>query len=207
MEKTGTQEKILRFGKKEFLAKGYARASLRAIAAAAGVTTGAIYTYFQNKNALFEAIVEPVCHLADHLLARMGNAYYNESGLRGEISSQRSVEDLTEIYKFIYRYFDEFRLLVVGAEGSARAGFVHSLVEKEVAHTLAYLDVIAKTCPINRGFLNENALHLVAESYINTLLEPVRHALSYEQALENLPFVAAFYTGGWQSVFGEMLCQ
>jgi hypothetical protein len=41
--------------------KGLSESLSRGIAAAAGVTTGAIYTYFKDKNALFEAIVDPVC--------------------------------------------------------------------------------------------------------------------------------------------------
>lgn len=36
-----TEQKLIRFGKEEFLKKGYAKASLREICKAAGVTTGA----------------------------------------------------------------------------------------------------------------------------------------------------------------------
>lgn len=49
--------KLLEAAKTEFLTKGFRNASLRNIAASAGVTTGAIYRYYANKEALFDALV------------------------------------------------------------------------------------------------------------------------------------------------------
>lgn len=54
-----TREKLIASGRKEFLEKGYAKASLRKICADAGVTTGALYFIFEGKEDLFRAIVEP----------------------------------------------------------------------------------------------------------------------------------------------------
>lgn len=199
-----TREKLLHFGKREFLLKGFQRASLRNIAAAAGLTTGAIYTYFKDKNALFEAIVAPVCAQVDQMFSELSAAYYNASGPVGEITVHNSLAELQRIYRLIYANFAVFRLLVVQAEGSSKADFVHTLVDAEVAHTLAYLEQIGK----QRGVgvqLNRMAIHMVSESYINALLEPVRHDMSYEQAVEHLDFLAVFYTGGWKSVFAELL--
>ena len=45
-----TKERLLACAKKEFAAKGYAKASLRAICREAGVTTGALYFFFQDKD-------------------------------------------------------------------------------------------------------------------------------------------------------------
>ena len=53
-----TREKILESGQREFLDKGFLRASLRVIVREAGVTTGAFYGYFSSKEALFDALVE-----------------------------------------------------------------------------------------------------------------------------------------------------
>ncbi len=54
-----TKEKLLESAKSEFLEKGYMKASLRKICADAGVTTGALYFFFEAKEDLFAAIVEP----------------------------------------------------------------------------------------------------------------------------------------------------
>ena len=52
------REKLIACAKKEFLEKGFAKASLRSISAAAGMTTGAVYFFCKDKNGLFGAVVE-----------------------------------------------------------------------------------------------------------------------------------------------------
>lgn len=47
---TGTQTRILAAAKTEFLEKGFRNASLRTIVKLAGVTTGAFYGYYSNKD-------------------------------------------------------------------------------------------------------------------------------------------------------------
>jgi len=199
-----TQEKILYFGKQEFLQNGFKNASLRNIAAAANMTTGAIYTYFKDKNALFETIVEPVCLQVEKMFRELSALYYNDSNIVTEITTENSIANLREVYRFIYDNFDVFRLLVVGSEGSSKADFVHTIVDYEVTHTIAYLNKINKDKCINSE-INSTVLHMISESYINTILEPVRHNMSYEQAIENLEFLCIFYTGGWKSIFNEII--
>ena len=55
----GVYENVLRCARREFLEKGFALASLRDIAKAAGTSTGSIYTRFTDKAGLFRALVEP----------------------------------------------------------------------------------------------------------------------------------------------------
>ena len=57
--KEATIEKIKQAALEEFYANGYAKASLRTICRRAGVTTGAMYFSFENKEALLRAILEP----------------------------------------------------------------------------------------------------------------------------------------------------
>lgn len=202
-DEMNTQEKILYFGKQEFLHKGFQKASLRSIASAAGMTTGAIYTYFKDKNALFEAIVAPVCEQVERMFTVLSEAYYTATGVVGEISTQNTIADLHRIYGFIYDNFETFRLLIVGAEGSSKADYIHTIVDYEVDHTLVYLDRMK----MEKGMdvkLNRAVIHMISESYINAIFEPVRHNMSYEEAIENLDFLCAFYTGGWKNVFREL---
>lgn len=66
-----TEQKLIRFGKEEFLKKGYAKASLREICKAAGVTTGAFYFSFENKEALLSAILDPVIADYEHMCSEL----------------------------------------------------------------------------------------------------------------------------------------
>ena len=55
-----THKKILDCGKKIFKEQGFEKANLRAICKSAGVTTGAFYGHFEDKEALFSELVEPI---------------------------------------------------------------------------------------------------------------------------------------------------
>ena len=51
---------IIQAAYSEFLAYGFQKASLHKIAEKAGVTTGAIYTRYKNKDALFASLLQGI---------------------------------------------------------------------------------------------------------------------------------------------------
>ena len=57
-EQNDNREKLIACAKKEFLEKGFAKASLRKMTSEAGLTTGAVYFFFKDKDGLFGAVVE-----------------------------------------------------------------------------------------------------------------------------------------------------
>ena len=61
-----TKQHLMELAKAEFLEKGYNDASVRNIAKTAGLTTGAIFRYFPDKESIFAALVSPV---AEEMLA------------------------------------------------------------------------------------------------------------------------------------------
>ena len=141
-EEQSTLEKILTAGKAEFLDKGFKSASLRNIVKIAGVTTGAFYGYFSGKEALFAALVE------EHAKAIMNifmSAQEDFVKLPKEVQAQHmgveSRSSLNEIVDYIYKHFDEFKLLVCKSEGTSYENFVHNMVEIEVEQTLEFIEV------------------------------------------------------------------
>ena len=58
--KDDVKERILTAAFQEFKDKGYLDSSIRNIAHNAGIATGSIYRYFNNKEQLFDTILEPV---------------------------------------------------------------------------------------------------------------------------------------------------
>ena len=54
--KAGRRESLLAAAMRLFIAQGYDRTTMREIAAAAGVSTGAIYVYFDTKAAMLQAL-------------------------------------------------------------------------------------------------------------------------------------------------------
>lgn len=55
-----TRNRILEAAKREMVSAGYQNASMRKIAAAAGVTAGALYKHFSGKEEIFETICDDV---------------------------------------------------------------------------------------------------------------------------------------------------
>jgi AcrR family transcriptional regulator len=57
-DSAATRRRILAVAQRELATQGYGNATIKDIAAAAGLTTGAIFYYFPTKRALFEAVTE-----------------------------------------------------------------------------------------------------------------------------------------------------
>ena len=53
-----TRSKLLQSAREEFMEKGYMKASLRNICRNAGVTTGALYFFFKDKEDLYESLIK-----------------------------------------------------------------------------------------------------------------------------------------------------
>src|ERR1700753_3613975 len=83
------RRQIVEGARQIFLSKGFDAASMSDIARSAGVSKGTLYVYFDNKEQLFEAIVEEEClahaegvftldpkdHDVEAVLTRLGIAY------------------------------------------------------------------------------------------------------------------------------------
>ena len=103
-------ERILEAAKSEFLEKGYRQASVRSIATSVGVTTGALYRYYANKEALFDALVSgPADYLYDQCKS------FSEAYSRQELDEQlANLPELTrnsdggtsDFLKYIYQKND-----------------------------------------------------------------------------------------------------
>lgn len=67
-----TRERILDMAEREFHRRGVSRTSLEQVAAAAGVTRGAIYWHFRNKADLFNAMMNRVTLPLENEILRSG---------------------------------------------------------------------------------------------------------------------------------------
>lgn len=199
----GTREKIIYFGRQEFLAKGYPKASLRNIAALAHLTTGAIYAHFSHKGELFEACTSSAYEKVHTLLDDMVKKFIDEGGNALDYEPQHGLHQLEKIYDMLYGDFDAFYLLIARAEGSSRAGFVHEIIEIETEYTFRYLEKLKSRCHTDL-IVSREAVHILSDSYINALLEPIRHRMDKKTALENVSLLGLFHLRGWEAILHEI---
>lgn len=201
-EEQSTLEKILTAGKAEFLDKGFKSASLRNIVKIAGVTTGAFYGYFSGKEALFAALVE------EHAKAIMNifmSAQEDFVKLPKEVQAQHmgvdSRSSLNEIVDYIYKHFDEFKLLVCKSEGTSYENFVHNMVEIEVEQTLEFIEVL-KSQGKNVPDMEKPVCHMIVSGMFTGIFELIKHDMKKENAVKYVSQLQDFYIAGWSKILG-----
>lgn len=125
-------EDLLASAKTHFLTNGYEKASLRKICASAGVTTGALYFSFKNKEDLFNALVAPTLEQVDRVLTYLDEQVLQQNG---KAFDEKKFNDY--IFGFLIDNREGLRLLMARAEGSQYESFaskIHGIVEKLMAH-------------------------------------------------------------------------
>lgn len=121
---------ILSAGKKEFLEKGFQKASMRSIASSLAVTTGAIYRYYTDKEAIFEALVEePAKELADRY--RASQQKFAEMSLKEQLEGLPDVADHEYVWMvdYVYDHFDAFKLIACCSTGTRYEHYLDALIE------------------------------------------------------------------------------
>lgn len=202
-EETGTQEKILETAKTEFLEKGFLNASLRNIVKTAGVTTGAFYGYYSNKEALFAALVEP------HAAAVMGKFMQTQDHF-AQLPDKEQPENmcietgfcLEWIIDYIYDHFDAFKLIICCSDGTPYHDFVHQMVEIEVECTFRYIDTLERLGH-EVPDIDRQLCHIVSSGMFGGVFEIVVHDMPKEKAKNYVKTLREFYEAGWRKIMGQ----
>jgi len=164
----GKRRQILDGAARVFLDKGFDATSMGEIARAAGVSKGTLYVYFEDKQALFDAIVDETCqvhaervfvfdnsdHAVEAVLTRLGIAFATVMCRAESMSAIRTVIAIADRMPDMGRRFYE--------TGPARA----------IAMLAAYLDaqVAAKVLAIAD---TEIAAAQFIDSVLATTFKPV----------------------------------
>lgn len=118
--KEDVKEKILESALKEFKEKGYTETSMRSIARNSGIAIGSVYRYFENKESLFNSIIEPVYD-------RLMNYVLNFGKL--DISYQDPIGELLNIKNKIVDIFRENSAELLILIDKSRGSKYHSIKE------------------------------------------------------------------------------
>lgn len=195
---------ILKVAKAEFLEMGYRKASLRNIAASVGVTTGAIYRYYANKETLFDALVaEP----ADTFYAwyrdlRERNAERDLEEQLDRLSDPfRDSEQARRAFEYIYRHYDAFKLIACCAEGTKYEQYMERLIEVENRSTGALVHRMHEAGRLDAD-VDETMIHIIASSMFTAYFEIIAHVESVEVAAHHLVTLREFYKTGWLRLLG-----
>ena len=194
------RNKILAAAKQEFIAKGFEGASIRAIAAEAGVTSAALYRHFENKEALFNALVEPgLAAMNSWAAAHEQHAFSNIACSRSAGAIDQSEIDM--IREAVLPHRDCFKLLLCCAQGTQHEHFVHDIVELQQQSMQRALSQLRNMgCPAAE--ISDSTLHLLLSAYVTALFEPIVHDYPQEDIEQYLLTMQRFFLPGWQDILG-----
>ena len=197
-----TKKKLLESAKKEFLEKGFNGASLRTIAANAGVTTGAMYRHFKDKDAFFCALVDDVIDYVMHMVALANtdnHQLFDNMSIKNHMTFE--TESAKSLINYMYDNFDAFTLLLTKSAGSTHENFhdeVCNLYTKnfDTIYKWMYKNKIAtKKIP-------QMTVHTIASTVINAYCEIVLHKLDKKEALAYIESIVEFTNYGCMKMMG-----
>lgn len=191
-----TKERLIESARAEFSEKGYTKASLRKICADAGVTTGALYFFFKDKEDLFAAIVEQPFNELKNLLL-------------GHFAAEREIP-LSEVFKHIegghdelatalihhlYANYGAFMLLLTKSQGTRFESCVDEMVDMTDTTYRAAAENIARQLPNKR--INPYILHWLSHMIIDAFIHLVTHEPDENKAVGIMCRIMNFYVSSW----------
>jgi len=200
-DKTDSHIRIIEAARKEFLEYGYNDASLRRIAADAGIQVSGLYKHFPNKEEMFSSLVDPAVTGFYKLYHEIENEYFDAID---QIETEYEWEDDGEtvrLMRYVYDHLEEFRLLIMCARGTKYEDFVHEVAGLEEEVTGRYMEELrVKGCDIK--YVDPMEMHLLTSAYVKAVFQPVTHNLDREKALHFASTLQEFYRPAWKALFG-----
>lgn len=184
---------LIEAAKKEFLEKGYNKASLRGICAKAGMTTGALYFFFDGKEDLYHAIVDgPVKELQEMILKHFmedREAMKDIQQIEECLVDHKDVSDM--FLDYIYEHYDSFQLLLSGS----KEGELESCLD-------AFVQLAEKNSPtmieLAPGFrLDPFMTHWMSHVTVDAFVHVIRHEKDIEKAKERMGSIMNYLIRGW----------
>ena len=199
-----TREKILNAAKREFLDKGFAGTNVRAAAQRAGVTTGALYNLFKNKDGIFEALVGGVFNEFLNILAYNDVFEARELDMKaGDLSeiTEMSQRRFLRMIDFFYANWDAMKLLVCCAKGSSFEHIFDKAIDLTEKETLRLLTMDGVKMSRRIKFF----IHVMVTSHFENLKEIFYHDLTKSEAAEYVLDFNMYHCGGWKQYWMEQV--
>ena len=193
---------LLGAGKHEFLTRGFLGASMRGIAASAGVTTGALYRYYTDKEALFEALVEePAAVFADRYRERQ--QAFAAQPLEKQLQNIPEITDSESnwMIAYLYDHFDAFKLIACCAAGTRYEHYIDTLIEIE-SEAGRLLIGRMREAGLPAQELDDGLIHILSGALFNGMFETIRHDMPQNKAVQYMENLRDFYSAGWFKVLG-----
>ena len=193
-------DKIVAAAKAEFLAHGFRGASLHKIADRAGITTGALYTRYKNKDALF-------CSLVEQAFARIATEFEPMARRYRQVQTSGDPAAILEVIKqeekiyldLLFEYYDECILFFCRSDGSSVQTMLDTMMAEKVRQTVEFLQSMAKT------ELNPDGIELIMLEQFRYYRLILEKGYTKERAVACMETVELFLEAGFKALFEKVL--
>lgn len=200
-----TRNKLLQSARAEFLEKGYMKASLRTICKNAGVTTGALYFFFQDKEDLFESIAKETINN----IWQMMQGHYNDERVMAENGMtteeiQDNHSDLNESAAIIHQMYlhrDDILLVLTKAQGTKFENIADKFIETSEAHYRAMSAEMQKLYPGKS--VDDQMLHWLAHMQIDAFIYMITHIEKEEDGFAFMRQFITYMITGWVGLWTD----
>ena len=199
-DKTVSHKLIVKNAKKEFLEKGFEKASMRVIAKNSNLTVGALYRHFDTKEAMFSYLVEPVfeefrkdcinmTELAVKALENFAVEDFHKDSIRSDI----------RLLEYIYKNLDEFKLMFNCSSGTKYENIRSMIIDFEVDMSRIFLNKLKQIgVPINK--ISDEQMRIFYSMALNPLFEVIAKEYSYEDAKAVIELMAPVLNYAWEKM-------
>lgn|SRR5574344_259676 len=196
-----TRKNILLSAKAEFLDKGFMNASLRTIAANAGVTTGALYRHFHDKDDIFCALVDDVVAEIDKSISCADVSHHKKlDDIFGKEHQVLEREEFQYVISMIYEKEDIFELLISKSAGSTHENFLDDVSDKYSAECIKLVKWMKKNNFLVKE-LDDMTVHMLTSNVVSLFAEIVLHHIPRQKTDKIFENIAKFYQIGWSAFY------
>lgn len=194
------EARLLKSAKEEFLDKGFHAASTNRICKNAGLTTGALFNRYKNKEELFFAIVGPVVKSIQGWMLSECRHFKAQSD--EEKSRLRNRPYYKEFIERIYKNPKEFKLIIARSKPQHYDEFLQFFVDLETKTIMDYLTEIRAARPSNQDLICA-VVSTAVKSYFASVFDVIKNGYTKTQALEIIEYITGFLKSGMDDLIDK----
>lgn len=203
-DELNTRAKILRAAKQEFFTNGFADTNVRAIAEKAGVTTGALYNLFDNKDGIFEALVSGVFDEFLDIVTHRDVFDAENFGMKtSDLSAiiELSQRRFLKMMDFFYDNWDAMKLIVCCSKGSSYEHIFDKAIDITEKDTFQLLKLDGVKMSRRIRFF----IHVMVTVSFENLKEIFYHNLKKTEAVKYVLDFNVYHCAGWKQYWMEQV--
>lgn len=193
-------DKITEAATAEFLKFGFQGASLRRIAQRANLSTGALYTRYESKDALFCSIVEDILSEIRCEFEPIRQSYMDAQKSNRVEAILETIRQEERVYqKILLEYYDQCVLFFCQSDGSSLQAKLERFMSYKAKETVLFLENISKK------EVNADAVELLLSQQFYCYRALLQKRLSKEQVIACLSLVEKFHEAGWKELLRQFM--